>query len=341
MFSQGQPQAPPPPSQFQDASQLSSNLAAVLTSLQASIVSWQNNVLNVGNNFTSMAAGGAYVSRDSIEMSTSQVSAAQSWLQQYLTIKLINFAWWSQGVYIAFMPYGTVNNYTGPAPFTKDNCTNDYLNARNTIAAYVCDTADIFVDTPFPDGGMARLTWYSPSNANEDGLCNVNQTSDAVQPAMPLTNSPDGWASGGSFNLVDGAFHFSPYDVVNSSLRSWQAGGWNYDFINDVANQASGAPTGNAEKALAGVAGNLPSDAGMYNLPVVVITDGYYWPDNWPGWAGYDTVVNGQVDKNNKPLVDSSVLAPDMLKFCQADLTTSKAKQGDCYSAQHPPGHWR
>ena len=81
-----------------------------------------------------------------------------------------------------------------------------------------------------------------------------------------------------SFGGPQGSYVFSAQDVVASSLKSWIEGGYDYDYIWEKSNKASGAPNDKiALDALAGLQAVKPSDAGMFNLPVVVVKDLNDW----------------------------------------------------------------
>ena len=102
------PQPPPPPSQFADLAQLSSNVQSTIIALQSTIELWQWATLSNGTNVPEIFAGGGFVNRSVVEFGTGQTSQAAAWLEQYLTVKLINYAWWTQNVFIAFMPVSYV-----------------------------------------------------------------------------------------------------------------------------------------------------------------------------------------------------------------------------------------
>ena len=59
---------------------------------------------HAGNNFTDILAGGTFVNQSAIGFTTPAQQAATDWLEMYLSVKLINYAWWAQNVFIAVMP---------------------------------------------------------------------------------------------------------------------------------------------------------------------------------------------------------------------------------------------
>ena len=86
-----------------------------------------------------------------------------------------------------------------------------------------------------------------------------------------LSKAPPGWANHPKFNSGNGDYQFNAEDVVISSLKSWIKDGYGYDFIAEQSDKITGA--GDDEKALKAMVGlqsTKPSDAGMFNLPVVV-----------------------------------------------------------------------
>ena len=81
-----------------------------------------------------------------------------------------------------------------------------------------------------------------------------------------------------SFDGVHGTYNFSVQEVLTSSLQSWIMGGYQYDFAQDQVEKARNAPTDHeAFHALDGLQGAKPGDAGMFNLPVVVVQDMNDW----------------------------------------------------------------
>ena len=109
MFHHPKPEAPkpvppPPPSQFADAASLTSNVHDTVVALQSTIEQWQWSTLSNGTNFLALFEGGSFIDRSLVEFTTTQTSAAAAWLDAYMTVKLINYAWWTQNVFIAFMP---------------------------------------------------------------------------------------------------------------------------------------------------------------------------------------------------------------------------------------------
>ena len=67
----------------------------------------------------------------------------------------------------------------------------------------------------------------------------------------------------------------------------------------------------------------------MFNLPVVIVKDLWYWPEQgeWGGWDAFSMVAQGQGDYKNRPLVSNTTLPPDFLDFCNRNPETKQADQ--------------
>ena len=50
------------------------------------------------------------VNPHTVEFNTTSTSRAAAWFQEYITIKLINHAWWLQNVFITFMPVSGIRH---------------------------------------------------------------------------------------------------------------------------------------------------------------------------------------------------------------------------------------
>ena len=91
-------------SQFNDAADLQDDLGKVVANIQETIEQWQVATLSYGTNFSQIFHGGGMINQQDIEFNTTATGQAAAWLEQYITVKLINHAWWMQNVFITFMP---------------------------------------------------------------------------------------------------------------------------------------------------------------------------------------------------------------------------------------------
>ena len=95
-----------------------------------------------------------------------------------------------------------------------------------------------------------------------------------------IDDYPHGWNQNPApaWDLVNWNYTFSVQDVIASSLKSWIKGGYNFDLGQAITNETSGAPTdAEALMALDGFHSAKPGDAGMFNLPVVVVENLNNW----------------------------------------------------------------
>ena len=322
---------------FINSADLSNELNSVLGSLQYTVEQWHIATLSQGTNFTTIAHGGAFADPSIVEFNTKNTSAAAAWLQQYITVKMINHAWWSENVYISYMPYGKVKKQDGSGQyqdFDESQCAANFLGKTGTVV--LCNTDDLVKSAPstFKHGaGMARLTWY---DSNPDklsaGIClPAGHEGQMTHTSLNLQAAPPGWAQNPSYATGDGNYTFSTNDVLMSSVASWIKGGYNYNYAEQQTNQLNGSPDdAQALEAMAGLQSSKPSDAGMFNLPVVVIQDLSLWPD-FSNQAGFKNYFDTQTDQNGKKITDQGTLPPQLQTlFTEDDLAFPVIKNDAC-----------
>ena len=175
LFDHDPSKAAPKDANWANAADLKNNLNDLLATLQYDIRMWHQTTLSNGANITELFKNGAMVDQQQIEFTSEKTAAAAAWLEQYVLTKLINRAWFSQNVYIMFMPYGEVIKQDGSGDkqhFDEDQCASNFRGKNNQIV--ICDTTGFFKDagSTFPYGpGMARLTWYDSEMELGPGEC--------------------------------------------------------------------------------------------------------------------------------------------------------------------------
>ena len=151
---------------FANAAELGTSLNQLVTTLQFNIEQWQINTLSNGIQLAEMIKDGKFVDPQTSQFSTSDTGKAAAWLQKYLTIKLINKAWWLQNVFIAYVPYGLNATYGDSKKVLDQNaCNDDFFKKAHDGEIIMCDTADLFTDSHVTGAGpgMMRLSMYDPS----------------------------------------------------------------------------------------------------------------------------------------------------------------------------------
>lgn len=89
---------------FTNLANTETNLNIFLGQLQRTVEQWQSSILHDATNITQLFNNGSMVNQSSLEFNSDQTSQAAGWLERYMTMRMINNAWWSQNVFIAYMP---------------------------------------------------------------------------------------------------------------------------------------------------------------------------------------------------------------------------------------------
>ncbi len=95
-----------PDSQFADnAADLASTLGIYTGGLRTHLENAYTGIFTNGTNITSLLSHGNFVNRTVLNLDCNDcLPASQNWMEQYLALKMINYMWWTQNVFITFMP---------------------------------------------------------------------------------------------------------------------------------------------------------------------------------------------------------------------------------------------
>lgn len=212
-----------------------------------------------GNGLLDLLRGGTFIDRSALNVDCDGcIPKAQAWLEQMMTLKMINYMWLRQNVFVTYMPYGKIIQLDSleQTDFTIDSCYSNFLkDGEKHIVACM-------------PGGMARLTYYNPANASwtepdPDGKVN-------------LSGMPPGADKDTSYNSTAAvSVNFSPTSAAISSVAGFLVGGQNYDAITSLSNSVL---SGDYEENLQQLYQINATSAGMFTLPVCQIRDLNYWP---------------------------------------------------------------
>ena len=95
-----------PDHQFADnAAELSSTLGIYTGALRTHLENTYTGIFSNGSNVTSLLSHGNFVNRTVLNLDCNEcLPSSQRWIEQYLALKMINYIWWTQNVFITFMP---------------------------------------------------------------------------------------------------------------------------------------------------------------------------------------------------------------------------------------------
>lgn len=222
--------------------------------------------------------------------------------------------WWTQDVFINFMPYGKVlqvDTKDKAVDFDESSCASNFLPHDSLT---VCHTDDWGWGS-FLGPGMARLTWYNPdkvsrSKPNDDGSMTIANPAPGANSSSPTSVLNLNGTSPYTFNFRD---------AIESSVRGWIKGGYLYDGV--AANATSAIETtalapDQLLASLQGLQGLTASSAGVFSLPVRVIRD----LNAWPTYYG----VNKRFSENTYGVCYTDYKDPNGLMFTDAVTPTLK-----------------
>ncbi len=100
------PGAQTPDPQFADNSaDLASTLGVYVGGVRTHVENAYTGIFTDGTNITSLLSHGSFVNRTDLNLDCNKcLPASQRWMEQYLALKMINYIWWTQNVFITFMP---------------------------------------------------------------------------------------------------------------------------------------------------------------------------------------------------------------------------------------------
>ena len=271
-----------------------------------------------------MMLNGAAVNRTDLNIDCSDcVTHNEGWMEQFLTLKMINWIWRQQSAFITFMPYGTVVQVdTGEeTTFDESACVNNFLKTEEDKLLTICHTDD-FGWGDYLRAGMARLNWYNPKDPK---TVKMDKNGYGI---LDLSHGPPGYNSTDAvLNTTGvGSYTFKAVDAVESSLRGFVKGGFDYEGVGQ--NGVSHDPD-QALDQLSDIYNMSATSAGMFNIPVCTLSNLNYWPTFWSSNKGkrlggdYYSPCQGTTDRNGEKFEDH--VSPDLKKV----LTTIFAKHGN------------
>ncbi|MCJ1271913.1 hypothetical protein MMC22_011818 [Lobaria immixta] len=244
---------PPDPQFAANQANISSFLGNYVRQTRQSLETAYANIFDNGANVTTLLQGRSLVNRTALNLDCSNcIAESQGWMELYLTLKMINYMWWTQGVFVTFMPYGKVlqvDTKDKVVDFDESSCASNFLPQDSLT---VCHTDDWGWGS-FLGPGMARLTWNNPDCSSPSVL------------NLTCTNT----------------YTFNFRDAIESSVRGWIKGGYLYDGVAANATSAIKSTALAPDQLLAslqGLQGLTASSAGVFSLPVCVIRDLNAWP---------------------------------------------------------------
>lgn len=271
--------APPPPDpQFAESdAQLGVVFGKYANQMRTQLQKIHSSIFTAGENVTSLLSEGAYVDRTALNVDCSDcIPKAQAWLEQLLTLKMINYMWLRQNVFVTYMPYGTVIQLDTleQTEFTGRDCHDNFLSRDDEKHLVAC----------MPKG-MGRLTYYNPALAST--------TEPDPDGSVKLNGMPPGADKEQSYNSTEAiSVGFKSTSAVISSVAGFFEGGLGYDAITSLTslilsggNQGT-VSWGSGSTQIGHDAGYYlqqlwqvnATTAGMFTLPVCQIRDLNYWP---------------------------------------------------------------
>ncbi len=256
--------SPPPDPQFaQSDVDLGVVFGNYTNSMRTQLQVIHTSIFNRGDNITTLLHGGTYVDRTMLNIDCDGcIPKAQAWLEQMLTLKMINYMWIKQNVFVTYMPYGPIIQLDTleQTDFTIDACYSSFKSRNDEKNLVAC----------MPNG-MARLTYYNPAKSSvtdpdPDGSVNLN--------GMPPGTDNDRFYN----NTEALSVSFDPSSAALSSVDGFRAHELGYDVIADYSNNIlkhGGYYAHNYLQELWKVNSTTP---GMFTLPVCQIRDLNYWP---------------------------------------------------------------
>ena len=245
-----------------------------INATEQALIDASNSVFQKATNVSDIFKDGHIVGDNMIKSVTDSsvsgfVANAATWMTHVGIWGMINQAWKTNDNYIVFIPYGQVNWYgDGNRDFQASDCQDHFLNNgkwNGTIYAQ-CDCG------PADNPGMAMF--MVPQNGGQ--LNEYNQKS---------FYDVEGYTAQG--------YTFSPRDVLISSLASYFQYGYDYSATSfDFVAALAAGKLDPFQK----VADLKPTDPGVFNVPVCIITNLIYVPactiTDWPNHGGLDPCIS-------------------------------------------------
>ena len=220
-------------------------------------------IFSRGENVSTLLQGGTYVDRTVLNVDCDDcIPKAQAWLEQLLTLKMINYMWIKQNVFVTYMPYGEIIQLDTleHTDFTIDACYSNFKSRDDEKNLVSC-----------MPGGMARLTYYNPANSSS--------TSPDPDGSVNLNGMPPGADIKESYNSTEAvSVNFDPSSAAFSSAWGYMEGGLGYDAVTALSSTILSGSPGDVGASLQELWQLNATSAGMFTLPVCQIRDLNYWP---------------------------------------------------------------
>jgi hypothetical protein len=263
--SQTRHQDPSPDPQFaQSAADLGVVFGNYTNQMRTQLQDTHTNLFHDGVGIKELIRGGTYVDRTDLNIDCNDcIPKAQAWLEQLLVLKMIDYMWKWENVFVTFMPYGKIIQLDSmeQTDFTIDACYSDFKSGKNAH-----EDAKL---TACTDWGMARLTFYNPANASttrpdDDGSVN-------------LLGFPPGAEADSQYNSTQAlGITFQPSWAAQSAADGLMQHGLGYNVMEDLSNSITRG--GDVASYFADLWNVNATTPGMFTLPVCQIRDLNYWP---------------------------------------------------------------
>lgn len=258
--------APPDPQFARSDAELGVVFGKYTNLIRSQLEDGHTAIFSQGTDIINLLRNGTYVDRTVLNVDCDDcVPKAQAWLEQFLTLKMINYMWIKQNVFVTYMPYGKIIQLDTlkQTNFDIDACYSHFKSRHDEKNLVACMPA-----------GMARLTYYNPANASTthpdpDGSVNLN--------GMPPGSDKDS-----SYNSTEAvSVDFDSSWAAFSSVSGYLEHGLGYDAMFQLSgnillyghfNSTSRA------QSLQNLWALNATSAGMFTLPVCQIRDLNYWP---------------------------------------------------------------
>ena len=303
--------ASPPPDDLRNLTQVSTFLGNFVMGTRDGLMDSYQDIFSLGYNITDIMRGGAFVNRTDLAIDNSPaIENSINYMDQYLAIKSLNQAYWAQNVFVTYIPYGKVvqvgvtdNDGTQETTnFDESACASNFMSDGDEKTLTICHTDEW--DLGSLPAGMARLTWFDPSDEDTD----INSEQNGK---VTLTRGAPGFDQKTKFNATGGdGWEFNVADIVKSSVQSFATKGFGYDPGNFFPQDIN---TPDNVHLATGMAQDIyklkPGDTGSFSLPVCVMNNLNFWPTLFQtdkgGWAAptlYDSycICERTVDLNGR-----------------------------------------
>lgn len=151
-------------------------------------------------------------------------------MDQFMELKMINYMWYTQNVFITFMPYGKVTQVdtSDATDFDESACASNFKAKEPDIV--ICNTDDWgWGDYLGPGNGPADLVQSCQWQEGQHKWCRISENVRHA-PGVDLSNIRS------LKNVTDGSgFSFNASAVIESSVRGWIQNGFKHDGLESTS----------------------------------------------------------------------------------------------------------